>query len=169
MHPSERLHVYMSTRPHLRASAHPTMTRAKRLQPVQQLADENERRLAQSVAALDRRLADAETKLTELQRYKHDYENQFSARASTGMGATALRDYQAFLARLSEAIRQQGALVQRARIERDLERGRWQEAATRAKAVDHVIERWRLEERQALDRRDQRESDERAQRKVQQR
>jgi flagellar FliJ protein len=59
-------------------------------------------------------------------------------------------------------------LVQRARIEREHERTRWQEAATRAKAVDHVMERWRLEERHALDRREQRESDERAQRKVQQ-
>jgi flagellar FliJ protein len=142
------------------------MTRAKRLQPVQQLADENERRLAQSVAAFDRRLAEAETKLMELTRYRQEYEHQFSARAGLGMGATALRDYQAFLARLTEAIRQQGTLVQRARIERDLERTRWQEAATRAKAVDHVMERWRIEERHALDRREQRESDERAQRKV---
>lgn len=145
------------------------MTRAKRLQPVQHLADEAERRLARSVATLERRLGEAEAKLEELERYRQDYEHQLSARATSGMGATALRDYQAFLARLSEAIRQQGTLVQRARVERDLERTRWQEAATHAKAVDHVIERWRSEERHALERRDQRESDERAQRKVQQR
>ncbi len=145
------------------------MTRAKRLQPVQQLADETERRLARNVAALERRLSEAEAKLEELTRYRQEYESQLNTRAASGMGATALRDYQAFLARLSEAIRQQGALVQRARVERDLERARWQEAATRAKAVDHVIERWRSEERHALERRDQRESDERAQRKVQQR
>jgi flagellar FliJ protein len=77
------------------------MTRAKRLQPVQRLADDNERRLAQSVAQFDRRVAEAETKLTELQRYRQEYENQFSTRAGIGMGATALRDYQAFLARLT--------------------------------------------------------------------
>jgi|ADGO01.1.fsa_nt_gi flagellar FliJ protein len=144
------------------------MTRAQRLQPVQRLADETERRLAQSLAAFERRVAEAEAKLSELTRYRQEYENQFSVRAGFGISAPELRDYQAFLARLTEAIRQQGSVVQRARIERDLERTRWQDAAKRAKAVDHVIERWQNEERRALDRRDQRESDERAQRKVQQ-
>jgi flagellar FliJ protein len=104
----------------------------------------------------------------ELKHYREEYERQFAARAGLGMGATALRDYQVFLARLSEAIRQQTDLAARARTERDAERARWQEAAVRAKAVDHVIERWRLEERRVLERKEQRESDERAQRKVQQ-
>ncbi len=144
------------------------MTRSKRLEPVHRLADDEERRLARSLATFDRRVAEAEAKLAELQQYRQEYERQFSARVEGGMGATALRDYQAFLARLSDAIRQQGALLERARAERELERTKWQEAATRAKAVDHVMERWRMEERQALERREQRESDERAQRKVQQ-
>lgn len=143
------------------------MTRAQRLQPVQRLAEEKERHIAHSLAALERRVAEAEAKLVELTHYKQDYESQFNSRAGFGIGATELRDYQAFLARLGEAIRQQSAIVQRARTDRDLERTRWQDAAKRAKAVDHVIERWRVEERRALDRRDQRESDERAQRKVQ--
>jgi flagellar protein FliJ len=142
------------------------MIRAQRLQPVQQLVDENERRLAQSLAALERRLADADGKLGELERYRGEYEKQFSHRAAQGIGVTDLRDYQAFLAKLSEAIRQQQSLVQRARVERDTERKRWQEAATRAKAIDHVVEQWNVEERRALDRREQRESDERAQRRV---
>ena len=143
------------------------MTRAKRLQPVQNLVEEQQRRLAQSVAGIEKRLSDAETKLAELERYRKEYEAQLSARAQSGIGVMDLRDYQAFLARLSEAVRQQQALVQRARIERDLERTRWQEAAVRAKALDHVVERWELEERRSMDRKEQRETDERAQRKVQ--
>jgi flagellar FliJ protein len=79
-----------------------------------------------------------------------------------------LRDYQAFLARLNEAIRQQHAVVQRARSERDAERVRWQEMARKAKALDHVVEQWNLEEQRARDRREQLETDERAQRKVKQ-
>jgi len=142
------------------------MTRTQRLRPVQNLAEENERRLAQSLGVLQRRLADAEAKLAELERYRADYERQFTQQVGQGMSVVGLRDYQAFLARLTEAIRQQQALVQRARIERDQESKRWQEAATRAKAVDHVIEQWRIEERRNLDRREQRDSDERAQRKV---
>ena len=144
------------------------MTRAKRLQPVQHLADDKERRLAQSLAICERRVSEAEAKCGELERYRKEYERLFTERAGFGIGVTDLRDYQAFLARLSEAIRQQRQIVQRAVVERDLERTRWQEAAVRAKAIDHVIGRWQSEERRTLERREQRESDERAQRKVQQ-
>jgi flagellar protein FliJ len=142
------------------------VTRAKRMKPVQNLYDDTERRLATALAAIEKKVADAETKLQELERYRGDYENQFKQRAVRGIGATDLRDYQAFLARLSDAIRQQQAVVKRAQSERDAERQRWQEAAKRAKALDHVVEQWQTEERRASDRREQRESDERAQRRV---
>jgi flagellar protein FliJ len=142
------------------------MTRTKRIAPVQTLFDDNERRLAQSLAAFERRAAESEKKLQELERYRAEYEKQFTQRAGRGIGATDLRDYQAFLARLNEAIRQQTALVQRAQIERDAERQRWQDSARRAKALGFVVDGWRAEERRADDRRDQRETDERAQRKV---
>lgn len=141
------------------------MTRAKRLEPVQDIVSDAERRLAQSLAAHERRVSEAEVKLQDLQRYKSEYERQFAQRAGGGMGVTDLRDYQAFLGRLTEAIRQQHGIVQRVRVERDAERLRWQDAAKRVKALDHVVERWQLEERKALDRREQRETDERAQRR----
>ena len=136
------------------------------MKPVQNLYDDTERRLAVGLATIERKVTDAETKLQELERYRGDYENQFKQRAGSGIGATDLRDYQAFLARLSDAIRQQQAVVRRAQSERDAERLRWQEAAKRAKALGHVVEQWQSEERRASDRCEQRESDERAQRKV---
>lgn len=142
------------------------MNRAKRLQPVQQIVDDQQRALARSLAAIEKRLSDAESKLGELERYRREYEMQFAMRAQSGIGVMDLRDYQAFLARLSEAVKQQQAVVQRAHADRDMERTRWREAATRAKALDHVVERWRNEERALLDRKEQRESDERAQRKA---
>jgi len=73
---------------------------------------------------------------------------------------------EAITARLTDAIRQQQAVVNRAKSDRDAERQRWQDAAKRAKALDHVVDQWQTEERRASDRREQRESDERAQRKV---
>jgi flagellar FliJ protein len=136
------------------------------MKPVQNLYDETERRLAVALATVEKKVADAETKLRELERYRGDYENQFKQRAGRGIGATELRDYQAFLARLSDAIRQQQAVVKRAQSERDAERQRWEEAAKRAKALGHVVEQWQTEERRASDRREQRESDERSQRRV---
>lgn len=142
------------------------MTRAKRLEPVQHIVDDAQRRLALSVSAFERRVLEGEAKLGELQRYKAEYEQQFAQRAGRGIGATDLRDYQAFLARLSEAIKQQQALVNRARAEHQAERLKWQDALKRSKALGHVVERWQAEERHVSERRDQRESDERAQRKV---
>jgi len=142
------------------------VTRAKRMKPVQNLFDDTERRLALAVATIERKVAEAEAKLQELERYRGDYDKQFVQRAGRGIGATDLRDYQAFLGRLSEAIRQQQAVVKRAQSERDAERQRWQEAAKRAKALGHVVEQWQTEERRASDRREQRETDERAQRRV---
>lgn len=142
------------------------MTRAKRMKPVQNLYDDTERRLAVGLATIERRVAEAEAKLQELERYRGEYDKQFAQRAGGGIGATALRDYQVFLARLSDAIKQQHAVVKRAQSERDAERLRWQEAAKRAKALGHVVEQWQTEERRASDRREQHESDERAQRRV---
>jgi flagellar FliJ protein len=142
------------------------MKRAQRLEPVQHLAADAQRRLATSVAACERRVLEGEAKLNELQRYKAEYEQQFSQRAERGIGATDLRDYQVFLARLGEAIKQQQALVNRAHIEHQAERIKWQDALKRAKALGHVVDQWQAEERRVSERRDQRESDERAQTKV---
>jgi flagellar FliJ protein len=142
------------------------MTRAKRLQPVQNLVDDKERRLAQSLAAYEKKLTDAQRKCQELERYREEYEKQFTETAARGIGVMGLRDYQAFLARLNEAVRQQQSVVARALAERDAERTRWQEMARKAKALDHVVEQWNTEERRARDRREQLETDERAQRRV---
>ena len=140
------------------------MSRSKRLQPVQNLMDDAEPRLARSLAAFETRVQEAEAKLLELERYLGEYQKQLAARAAQGMGVLELRDYQAFLARLNEAIRQQRGVVQRSMSERDAERKRWQDAARRAKAIDYVVDQWQLEERKAGDRREQIEIDERAQR-----
>lgn len=142
------------------------MKRAKRLEPVQHIVDEAQKRLAMSVAAFEKRLLDGEKKLEELVRYKAEYEQGFQQRAAGGIGVMEMRDYQAFLARLAEAIKQQQALVSRARAEHDAERVKWQEALKRSKALGHVVERWQAEERHVTERREQRESDERAQRKT---
>ena len=142
------------------------MTRAKRLQPVQKVIDEVERRCAEQLSASESRVAAMENKLQELERYRADYQRAYTDRVSSGISSAGLRDYQLFLARLAEAIRMQTQAVTAARAERDQERGRWQESARRSQAIEHVVENWRAEDRRAADRRDQRDSDERAQRTV---
>ena len=138
------------------------MKRSDRMQPVQRVISDAERQQARRLAACERLVTEAEAKLTELTRYHEDYCRNFQARAGAGMAGIGLRDFQTFLARLDAAIRAQAEVVESTRARRDAERSSWQQAATRSKAVEHVVDRWRAEERQASDRREQKETDERA-------
>jgi len=140
------------------------MKRSQRLEMVQQVVDDNERRRAERFTASEKRVSECETKLAELESYQLSYARDFSARAGQGVGGAVFRDYQTFLARLGEAVRQQSLLVTRARLERDADRENWQGAAQRAEAVGQIVKRWQGEERRAVDRQEQLESDERAQR-----
>jgi len=140
------------------------MRRADRLEPVQKIVDDTERRLAEHFAAAERLVTACEQKLNELSGYRDDYTKGFANRARGGMGARELMDYQAFMSRLNDAIKQQAQVVERARADRDLQRKHWQEAAKRAKALNVVVDNWTKEEQRAQAKKEQREMDERAQR-----
>ncbi len=140
------------------------MKRAKRLEPVGAMAAETERKCAAQLAAAQRRLAEAEKRCAELQRYLSEYRDVFQRRAAAGMGVSGMRDYQTFIARLSEAVKQQQGV--QAQLQSDCERARtsWLEAAARKSAVGKVIANVRSEDQRLEDRQIQKESDERAQR-----
>ncbi len=140
------------------------MKRAQRLEMVQNVVEDQERSRAEALAASQRRVTESEAKLAELQAYQDSYARGFAIRAESGIDAVMARDYQAFLARLEEALRQQNQVVIRARAQRDSEMQIWQGAAQRAEAVGQMVKRFRSEEARALDRQEQAESDERASR-----
>ena len=138
------------------------MKRAQRLEMVQNVVDDQERRRAEELAASQKRVTESETKLAELEAYHESYARGFALRAQTGIDAVMARDYQAFLARLEEALRQQQQIVIRSRAQRDGEMQIWQGAAQRAQAVGQMVKRFQSEEARALDRQEQVESDERS-------
>jgi len=131
---------------------------------VERVVSDVEKKRAESLATSERRLTECESKLMELQNYQKSYAEQFNARAGAGIGAAGLRDYQTFMARLEEAVRQQTQVVTKARADRDVELRTWQSAAQRSEAVGGLVKRWQTEERREDDRQEQRESDERSQR-----
>jgi len=142
------------------------MSAKQRLQLVQRVTDEKERqhakRLAQSCARVDQ----CEAKLKELQGYHAGYLREFGQRAASGIAGTGIRAFQAFLAKLVEAIHQQEELLRKARSESESERTNWRGAAQRSQIMDKVVERHAAGETKARDQRDQRESDDRGQRKA---
>lgn len=141
------------------------MRASKQLELVQRVVDGEERRRAEGLAARERRVTECEAKLAELERYHTGYATEFSKHAGRGMTGARLREFQSFLVRLGEALRQQAEIVDRAKAERDAELASWQQAAQRAEMVEHVVTRRKGEERRAADRAEQRESDERSLRK----
>lgn len=140
---------------------------SKQLQVVQRVTDSEERRQAERLAARERRVAECEAKLAELSSYEKSYAREFAQSAEHGMDGARLRAFQTFLARLGEAVRHQTEIVEHARAERDADRDSWRRAAQRAEMVGHVVKRRKNEERRALERQEQRESDERSLRKHQ--
>jgi flagellar protein FliJ len=136
------------------------MTRSDRLDVVQQVAARNEREHAERVAAAQRHLTEMEDKHAALEKYRGEYEAGFAARSRAGFDAAGVRDFQAFLARLGEALAAQAELVKQARAALDAVRAQWREAAQRVHVVDSLAERWQSEELRAADRREQNASDE---------
>ena len=138
------------------------MKRSERMAPVQQALESTQQDRARDFGAAQRQLESAEQKLKDLEQYHDEYQRGFQQRARTGQSVTALRDYQVFLARLQDAIRQQTQVVLQARDGLTGSRQRWQSAARKSKAVESVVDRWQQDERRQADRIEQKESDERA-------
>jgi flagellar FliJ protein len=134
------------------------------MQTVERVVCDAERKRAEALAARERYVTECESKLTDLEAYQKSYAEQFQVRASDGIGAAGLRDFQTFMVRLGDAVKQQAQLVIQAKADRDAERAVWQSAAQRADAVGGLVQRWQKDEQRQADRHEQRESDERAQR-----
>ena len=138
------------------------MKRSERMQMVKKVADDFERRRAEALAVCERRVAESEKKLSDLESYRDGYVRDFDVRAKAGIGAAAAINFQAFLLKLEEAMRQQEQVIEAARKLRDAEEQKWRTAAQRAEAIGKTVVRWQGEEQHALDRREQHDSDERA-------
>jgi flagellar FliJ protein len=141
------------------------VTRGDRLDVVQQVTSRTERERAERLAEAERNAIEAEQKLVALERYRNEYEEQLATRGAAGFDISGVREFQAFLARLGEALVAQRQVLADARAAREEMLNSWREAAQRAQVVQTLQDRWQDEARRDEDRRDQRESDELAQRK----
>ncbi|HQU15082.1 MAG: flagellar export protein FliJ [Chromatiales bacterium 21-64-14] len=140
------------------------MTRSKRMKPIVEVEAERERKAARKVSDSLRELEARRTRLAELHAYREEYTQRFQADCASGVDATQLCDYRLFLTRLNEAIVQQEQLMEISRREWEALADQWQRTRIRAKALDKVVERYRHAEDYQEQRREQGDSDERAQR-----
>lgn len=140
------------------------MNREQRIGTYRRTLESSEKRAAARLSEADAKLQEARQRLEQLERYRSDYTASFGARASLGITGPALLDFQAFIARLGEAIHQQSTMVAKMEMDRGQVHKRFKEVAVQNRAVGAVVERWRAEDRVIENRLEQKSIDERAQR-----
>ena len=140
------------------------MTKSERLQPIVKVSESRERHAARKLAEAMQRQRQAEERLKELQRYRDEYEQVFQRDAHYGVRAEKLRDYRSFAALLNQGIEHQNRRVNEAAAACGEARRAWLETRTRCQALDKAMENHCRAERRSAARREQRDSDEHAQR-----
>ncbi len=139
------------------------MKREDRIKSYRSTIEKNENDCKSRYRAAEARLAEASQRLSDLQNYRSEYERGLGNRVAGGISGPALFDFHAFIARLGDAIRQQQEIVNRCELEREQQRTRLRDAAVQVRTVAAVVDRWRAEDRNSENRKEQREIDERAQ------
>ncbi|MFI4891601.1 MAG: flagellar export protein FliJ [Steroidobacterales bacterium] len=133
--------------------------KSKRFEPIWDIVANSAQDLRQLMADAERRVAEIETHLAQLQAFREDYLNK-AAHAGGLMDTVRLQNNRAFLERLAEAVRVQLQKLGTARAEYEARRKQWSEKRIEAEVLGQAVERFRQDERQVADRRDQQEVDE---------
>jgi len=137
--------------------------KSKRFEPIREVAANSAAALSRAMVEAERRVAEIEQQMGRLKSYRDEYVRD-SAQSVGSMDAVRLQNYRAFLERLSEAVRLQTQSLGLARAEYESRRAQWSAKRVEAESLGRVIDRFRAEERQSADRREQRDGDEAAMR-----
>ncbi len=140
------------------------MSRSKRLGPVADVAARREQHAARSLKESREVLARYEAQLQGLQAYRQEYVAGFHQAGADGMGVGRRKDYLVFLHKLDEAIGQLQTMISSSSVRCEKDKAQWLATRAKFKALDKIISRYRREEARNEVRREQRETDDRAQR-----
>lgn len=139
------------------------MMKSKRFEPIHEIAATSAKDLSRAMAEAGRKVADLERQLEQLHAYRDEYVRN-STQSAGAIDAVKLQNYRSFLDRLGEALSQHLKSLDMARKEFEKRRAQWSEKRVEAESLNRVIDRFRKEEQQAADGREQREGDDAAMR-----
>ena len=131
------------------------MKQSRRLDPLLRRAQDHEDEVARALAERQQSLDMHQSRLEELRRYADEYANAQMAATSPSQ----LMNRRAFLDRVDSAVQQQSQTVDRNRERVDAERARLLLASRDKQVLEQLAASYRVQERQIVDRRDQREMD----------
>jgi len=138
------------------------MTRLRRLEPILRLAEERERAAARAFAAARARQTEEERRLQLLRDYHSEYQERFRQSGAGGVMPRQLAEYRAFSERLELGLRQQQGVLAKAGAQCAAAQEDWWAAIRHRDRLAVMRARLHREAQQVAERREQRESDERA-------
>ena len=139
------------------------MKRSQRFEPVVKVAENREQEAARLLGDAQTTLTDAQQRLAELEGYREEYIKRFHVTGSEGMSAAQMMDYRAFLAKLDQAITEQGVAVGQAASLVEQQRQEWFTRRGKVKMLDTVVARYQADEQRDANRKEQGDQDERSQ------
>lgn len=113
------------------------------LEIMQNRTDEATRRLGQLIAAEQ----SAKSRLQMLEQYRDEYAQKLREAIAQGITQMVLRNYQDFLARIEEAIMQQGMAVKNSEQSTAVGQAHWKAQNKQLKAIDTLSQRHDTRER----------------------
>jgi flagellar FliJ protein len=135
------------------------------MQPALDIARERLHTAALKLADVQFRHEQKRQKLRELEGYRDEYMQGLLRKSRDGLGVSQMKDYNLFLGRLNQAIRQQSHMLEGVRLEMEQCLQQWRQEQVRANALDKVVERKVQAERREADRQEQLECNEHARRR----
>ncbi|PLP93209.1 flagella biosynthesis chaperone FliJ [Pseudomonas sp. FFUP_PS_473] len=139
-------------------------SRAARLAPVVEMAENNERQAAQRLGQFQQQVNMAQAKLAELDRFREEYQQQWLQRGGQGVTGNWLMGYQRFLSQLDAAMAQQHQSLTWHKSNLNNARATWQQAYARVEGLRKLVQRYIDEARMVEDKREQKLLDELSQR-----
>ena len=136
------------------------MTKPFSLQPLVHLAQQKNDDAARKFGQLNQQQQAVQTKLDTLLQYRKDYQTRFQEAVQNGMNQSDLRNFQAFIQRLDEAIAQQRAANEHACQSVQAGRGELQKAQRKMKSFDTLAQRHSEGEKKLETKSEQRQQDE---------
>jgi len=136
--------------------------RAKRMQSIAGLAKNKEQNAARLLGQKQQFLEQQCERLKELESYREEYARKFQSHSSLGLDARRMNEYRVFLEKLNMAIVQQREHITQATGDCDICQKSWMNTRIHSKALDKVVDRFKIEEMKQQDKREQNELDERA-------
>lgn len=138
------------------------MKRSKRLGPVLERVESQEKEMARVLGESRRKLEGAQRGLNSLMTFRDNYSAQFQRSGTEGFGTRRLIEYRMFLAKINTAIADQEKAVTAAQAELQSRQAEWEATRKRSLGIRKAFENTLAEEKRLEEKKEQAEQDERA-------